>query len=329
MIRATGVTRDFDRHVRPDGAFAAVRGLLRPRRETTEVLRGIDLEIERGEFVALLGPNGAGKSTLIKVLTGIIAPTRGEVRVAGRDPQADRLANTRTIGAVFGQRTQLWWDLPARASLEILRDIFGLDEETYRRRLAEFDELLELSSFYGTKARHLSLGQRVRCDLAAALLHDPEVVFLDEPTIGMDVFVKEQVRRFLTYQSEVRGKTILLTTHDMSEVDRMAKRVVLLDSGRIRFDGSLAGLRAELRPTWRVRVTVESPIPGDRVPGARTVAHGESVYVFEPDPQAPVDRHVLIRRLLEEYGVLDIATEEPDLEQLIRDLWSVRTSEPA
>jgi len=229
--------------VRDPGFRGGLRTIVAPRRQSKTAVDGVSFRVEPGELLALLGPNGAGKFTTIKMLTGILTPTFGTVTVNGIVPHADRIANARGIGAVFGQRSQLWWDLPARQSLEVLRDIYAVPETDYSARIAEFDRILELGEFWDTRARQLSLGQRVRCDLAAALIHDPPVVFLDEPTIGMDVVVKEQVREFLRYQTQHRGHTVLLTTHDMTEVARLAERVALINHGRLVYDGTVGGLR--------------------------------------------------------------------------------------
>jgi ABC-2 type transport system ATP-binding protein len=228
-IVADNVSRTFTVTVRGTGLRDAIRSMLRPVREVREVVRGVSLTVAHGEFVALLGPNGAGKSTFIKMLTGILVPTSGTIRINGRVPHRDRERNAHEIGAVFGQRTQLWWDLPAIESFNILRDIFGVPAADYRRRLAEFDETLTLSEFWHTPVRHLSLGERVRCDLAAALIHDPRTVFLDEPTIGMDVVAKERVREFLRHQVTGRGRTIVLTTHDMAEVAQLCQRLIVIN----------------------------------------------------------------------------------------------------
>ncbi|HTU73066.1 MAG TPA: ATP-binding cassette domain-containing protein [Trebonia sp.] len=241
-IVAEQLTKAYRVAIREPGPLGALRGILAPRYAQKVAVDRVDLRVEPGELLALLGPNGAGKSTTIKMLCGILTPTSGTVTVNGITPHRDRVANARKIGVVFGQRSQLWRDLPARKSLEVLRDIYGLTEATYQRRVAEFDQILALREFWDTRARQLSLGQRVRCDLAAALLHDPPVVFLDEPTIGMDVVVKEQVREFLRDQVSRRGRTIVLTTHDMTEVSRLTERVVLIDHGRLMYDGAVAGL---------------------------------------------------------------------------------------
>src|SRR5258708_6896469 len=199
-IVAERLTKVFHTSARRPGRLSAVRSLVHPLRVAKAAVADVSFRIEPGELVAFLGPNGAGKSTTIKMLTGILTPPSGRVEVNGLVPHRDRISNARRVGAVFGQRSQLWWDLPARDSLSVLADIHGVGPERFRERVAAFDRILELSAFWDTRARQLSLGQRVRCDLAAALIHDPAVLYLDEPTIGMDVVVKEQVRAFLRDQ---------------------------------------------------------------------------------------------------------------------------------
>ncbi len=242
-IVAQGLTKVFHTTARRPGPLSAVTSLIRPQRVAKVAVSDVSFRIDPGQLVAFLGPNGAGKSTTIKMLTGILTPTSGRAEVNGLVPHRERIANARRVGAVFGQRSQLWWDLPARDSLGVLADIHGVPPARFREQVAAFDRILELSAFWDTRARQLSLGQRVRCDLAAALIHDPAVLYLDEPTIGMDVVVKEQVREFLRDQVEQRGRTVVLTTHDMTEVERLAERVVLINGGRIVYDGDLGTLR--------------------------------------------------------------------------------------
>jgi ABC-2 type transport system ATP-binding protein len=319
-IVARDLVKTFHTITRRPGFVGGLRSLVAPPRVAKTVVDRVSLTVRRGELVALLGPNGAGKSTTIKMLTGILVPSAGEVRVAGIEPHRDRERNARNVGAVFGQRTQLWWDLPARESLAVLKDIFSVDDSDYRKRLREFDELLELSQFWDTRVRHLSLGQRVRCDLAAALLHDPSIVFLDEPTIGMDVVVKEQVREFLRYQVEQRGRSVLLTTHDMTEVHRLAERVVLISHGRIGFDGSLTELRQRFGGTWQVHVTLAEPVEQPGVDGIQLVRKEGLRVVYGPvqQPGPAITPHEALRRIIERYPITDLAIEENDLEDVMR-----------
>ncbi|MDF5753913.1 ATP-binding cassette domain-containing protein [Spongiactinospora sp. TRM90649] len=219
-------------------------GPLRRERRVVHAVRDLSFTVAAGDFVGYLGPNGAGKSTTIKMLTGILAPTGGRVRVAGLDPARRRTALARRIGVVFGQRTTLWWDLPLTDSFELVRHLYKVDRVAFRKRLDELTELLGLDAFLRTPVRQLSLGQRMRGDITAALLHDPEVLILDEPTIGLDVVSKAAMRGFLGSLNAERGTTVLLTTHDMGDIERLCRRVMLIDHGRLAFDGTVEDLRA-------------------------------------------------------------------------------------
>ncbi|MFF3736037.1 ATP-binding cassette domain-containing protein [Streptomyces sp. NPDC002566] len=318
-IAVRGLSRTFHTTVRRPGFTGALRSLVDPQRVAKHAVTDVSFDVAAGELLALLGPNGAGKSTTIKMLTGILTPTSGEARVAGVVPYLERERNARNIGAVFGQRTQLWWDLPVRESFAILKDIYAVPSAEHAARLKEFDKLLDLSSFWDTRVRHLSLGQRVRCDLAAALLHDPPVVFLDEPTIGMDVVVKEQVREFLRHQVEERGRTVLLTTHDMTEVERLAERVVLINHGRLVLDGSLDEIRREFGSTWQVRATLADPhaevVP---LPGIAVLRREGARVVFGPDGDGAPTVHQALKAVIERCEVNDIALDEADLEDVMR-----------
>ncbi|MGI5459058.1 ABC transporter ATP-binding protein [Streptomyces sp. CA-249302] len=319
-IEVRGLSRTFHTTVRRPGFAGALRSLVNPERAVKHAVSDISFDVGSGELLALLGPNGAGKSTTIKILTGILTPTSGEARVAGVVPYQDRERNARNIGAVFGQRTQLWWDLPVRESFSILRDIYDVPKDEHAARLREFDDILELSAFWDTRVRHLSLGQRVRCDLAAALLHDPPVVFLDEPTIGMDVVVKEQVREFLRHQVEQRGRTVLLTTHDMTEVERLAERVVLINHGRLVLDGTLDEIRRKYGSTWQVRATLADAHTGvvPPPPGIVLLRQDGPQVVFGPDGAEAPTVHQALKAVIERYEVTGVAIDEADLEDVMR-----------
>jgi ABC-2 type transport system ATP-binding protein len=323
VIEARGLVKTFRTIRRTPGVRGMLRALLAPELTEKTAVEDVSFTVSTGELLALLGPNGAGKSTTIKMLTGILTPTSGSATVAGIVPYQERERNARNIGAVFGQRSALWWDLPARESFRILADIYHIRRADYQTRMREFDGLLELSEFWDTRVRHLSLGQRVRCDLAAALLHDPPVLFLDEPTIGMDVVVKEQVRSLLRRQVEERGRTVLLTTHDMTEVERLAERVILINHGRIVMDGTLGEIRAQFGEGWRIRTTItgaESPAASGLCPvGLRVLDRDGTRLVFGPtEPSAALTSHQALRRIIECYEVTDIHIEESDLEDVMR-----------
>jgi len=237
VILAEQLTKTFTAHTRA--------GRFRRERSDFTAVDGIDLRVEPGELVGYIGPNGAGKSTTIKMLTGILTPTSGRLRVAGFEPQRERVRLARRIGVVFGQRTTLWWDLPLRDSFELLQRLYRIPPDRFRANLARYTEALDLGPFLDRPVRQLSLGQRMRGDVTAALLHDPAVVYLDEPTIGLDVVSKHAVREFLHDLNRRTGTTILLTTHDIDDIERLCSRVVVIDHGRIGYDGPIELLRAD------------------------------------------------------------------------------------
>ena len=243
LIEVEHARKVFTKYGRRGGRWGTLRTLLAREKHTVVAVDDVSFRVNEGEMVGYIGPNGAGKSTTMKMLTGILVPSSGRVVVDGRVPYRQRVEHVRHIGVVFGQRTQLWWDLPTRESFELLRHIYRVPEARCRDNLAYFTELLELGPFLETPVRQLSLGQRMRADLAAALLHEPRILFLDEPTIGLDVVAKERIRQFLTDINRERGVTVILTTHDLDDIERLCPRVVLIDHGRVIYDGALEALR--------------------------------------------------------------------------------------
>jgi len=294
-------------------------GRLRRRRITVRAVDGISFTVRSGEFVGYLGPNGAGKSTTIKMLTGILTPTSGTVRVAGLDPSRRRTALARRIGVVFGQRTTLWWDLPLRDSLTLIRHLYRVEPSVHRRRLAELVELLDLGPFLATPVRQLSLGQRMRGDLAAALLHDPPLLVLDEPTIGLDVVSKATVRGFLERVNAERGTTILLTTHDLGDIERLCRRVMIIDRGRLAYDGDLEKLRDVAAADRMLVVDLERPGPPVEVAGV-TVERVEGPRQWLRVPRG-MNAAAVVAALAGRHPVADIALREPDIEEVITRLY--------
>jgi ABC-2 type transport system ATP-binding protein len=297
----------------------------RRRRRPVSAVDGISFRVAAGEFVGYLGPNGAGKSTTIKMLTGILTPSSGRVRVGGLDPARQRTALARRIGVVFGQRTTLWWDLPLRDSLALIRHLYRVERAAHRARLAELTDLLDLASFMDTPVRQLSLGQRMRGDLAAALLHDPELLILDEPTIGLDVISKATVRGFLARLNTERGTTILLTTHDLGDIERLCRRVMVIDHGRLAYDGSLEDLRATVDADRVLVVDLARPVAPIEVEGARVVrTDGPRQWLaIPPDRNAAA----VVAAVAARHEVEDIALREPDIEDVVTRLY--RTGIPA
>ena len=295
-------------------------GRLRRTRTLIDAVDRISFTVAAGEFVGYLGPNGAGKSTTIKMLTGILTPTSGRVRVAGLDPSRQRTALARRIGVVFGQRTTLWWDLPLRDSLTLVRHLYRVERSAHRARLAELTELLDLGAFLDTPVRQLSLGQRMRGDLAAALVHDPELLVLDEPTIGLDVVSKATVREFLTRLNAERGTTILLTTHDLGDIERLCRRVMVIDHGRLAYDGSLRALRSTLDADRILIVDLAHPAPPIEVEGARVIrTEGPRQWLaIPPDGNAAA----VVAAVAGRHEVEDISLREPGIEELITRLYA-------
>ncbi|MCG9876379.1 MAG: ATP-binding cassette domain-containing protein [Leptospiraceae bacterium] len=239
MIEMENVVKNFKSRERNPGILSSVSSLFFPKYRIHKAVDEVSFQIGEGELVGYIGQNGAGKSTTIKLLTGILTPDSGKIFVGGLNPSRERKKNAYQIGAVFGQRTQLWWDLPVIESFLLIRSIYKISDSMYKENLEHFIEILDMKDILKTPARKLSLGQRMKADLAASLLHNPKVLFLDEPTIGLDILVKEKVREFIKFINQKNKVTILLTTHDVGDIEALASRILLLDSGRIQFDGEI------------------------------------------------------------------------------------------
>jgi ABC-2 type transport system ATP-binding protein len=301
---------------RDPGAMGAVKGLFRRRWRTVEALRGVSFQMQQGELVGLIGPNGAGKSTTIKILSGILEPTSGRCEVDGLTPWRQRIRHVARIGVVFGQRTQLWWDLPVIEGFDLLRDIYRVPPDRYAATRDELVALMRLEKLLNQPVRQLSLGQRMRCEIAAALLHEPQLIFLDEPTIGLDAPSKLAVREFVGRLNRERGVTVILTTHDMHDIEALAERVIVIGGGRILADGSFAALRAGVLAERRLFVDFAEVAPEIDLPEVRAVArNGRQIELaFDPRRIAAPD---LIARIVAAHPVDDIHVEEPLIEEVI------------
>jgi len=298
-------------------------GRLRRERTVVRAVDGLSFAVERGAIVGYIGPNGAGKSTTVKLLTGILVPSAGRVSVAGLIPAKQRITLARRIGAMFGQRVQLWWDLPLIDSFDLLRHIYRIPEERYRQNLTEFRELLELDPFLRTPVRQLSLGQRIRGEVVAAMLHDPEVVFLDEPTIGLDVVAKQRVREFLTAANRERGVTVMLTTHDLADIERLCSRILILDRGRLVYDGGLEALKARYGGERTLVVDLEESGPALRVTDARvTRVDGPRQWIAFDRERTNAAR--LAAEVASQAALRDLTVEEPDIEDVVRRIYAER-----
>ena len=311
VIELTDVAKTFTRRRRQPGSLRRIR-------TTVPAVNGLSFTVAAGEVVGYLGPNGAGKSTTVKMLTGILVPSSGRIRVAGLEPSRQRSTLARRVGVVFGQRTTLWWDLPLRDSFQLIRHLYRLEPARYARNLDQLVDLLGLGELLDVPVRQLSLGQRMRGDLAAALLHDPAILYLDEPTIGLDVVSKSAIRQFLLDRNRAQGTTILLTTHDLGDVERLCDRVMVIDHGRLAFDGSLEALRA-LVPVPRVLV-VDLAEAGPPMAGVEVIrVDGPRQWVTIP---AGSSAAALTARLMAGHDVRDLSVEEPSIEDVVHRLYA-------
>jgi len=298
--------------------FVVRRGRLRRERVVIDAVDDISFRVERGELLGYLGPNGAGKSTTIKMLTGILVPTAGRVTVAGLTPSKQRIELAKRIGAMFGQRIQLWWDLPLSDSFELLRHIYRVPAERYRANLSRFREVLDLDPFLQTPVRQLSLGQRIRGELTAAMLHSPELLFLDEPTIGLDVVAKQRVRDFLIEINRDDGVTVLLTTHDLGDIERLCERLLVIDHGSLIWDGAIAGLRARYGDERTLIVDLEEPAPPLAMEGVRVErVDGPRQWLRFRGSAAE-----LTARVAASARLVDLQITEPDIEEIVRAIYS-------
>ena len=295
-------------------------GFLRRERREVRAVDSISFTVARGEMVGYIGPNGAGKSTTIKMLTGILTPSGGRLRVAGIDPSRERTRLAHRIGVVFGQRTTLWWDLPLIDSYQLMHRMYRIPPARYRENLDRCVELLELAELLEVPVRQLSLGQRMRGDIAAALLHDPEVLYLDEPTIGLDVISKAKVRGFLRELNEERGTTVLLTTHDLQDIEQLCSRVMVIDHGRLMYDGALTGLHEIGESERTLVVDLERELPPIEAGPARVVrVEGPRQWLAFPAAESAA---ALVARIAAEYPLVDLSVREPDIEAVIARMYA-------
>ncbi|UJW86846.1 ABC transporter ATP-binding protein [Devosia sp. SL43] len=320
IITASGVSKTFRQSKRFAGFGGAIKGLF--SREYTEVraVADVSFTIAAGEAVGYLGPNGAGKSTMIKMMTGILTPSAGRLSVLDREPHSQRMVNAAEIGVVFGQRSQLWWDLPARDSFALNRHIYDIPEARFADNLAYLTKMLAMDSYLDRPVRQLSLGQRMRAEIAMALLHDPKILFLDEPTIGLDVVAKDAVRKFLSEVNCERGTTIILTTHDLVDIEQICPRLIMVDDGKLLFDGELRHLRATLGS--RRRLTLEfATDPGPIALTTATLSADEGAakhFLLEDESISLID---VLNEVGRGHNLKDVKLEEPDIEEVIRTFY--------
>jgi ABC-2 type transport system ATP-binding protein len=320
IIRVESLEKTFEIPLHHKGVLGSLRGLISRRYQQVRAVDGISFSIQPGEVVGYIGPNGAGKSTTVKILAGLLVPSAGLAEVDGRIPWRQREAHVARIGAVFGQRTTLWWDLPVIESFDLLGHIYRIPAERYRSNLETFKKLLDLEPFLSTPVRSLSLGQRMRADLCAAMLHDPPLLFLDEPTIGLDVVAKERIRQFISRINQERGTTVLLTTHDLSDVEKLCQRVMIIDQGRLLFDGLVEEIRERFGQERELVVDFTETYDDVRLEGAELIGREGLRATFRFN-RRDTSASTLIGRLSAAYRIQDLSVAEPEIEEIVRRIY--------
>jgi ABC-2 type transport system ATP-binding protein len=319
-VETKGLRKVYVANKKQPGVVGTLRSLIRPERTEVEAVKGVDLRIEQGELVGFLGPNGAGKTTTLKMLSGILYPTSGEAKVLGFTPSERRPEMLRQIALVMGNKQQLWWDLPAVDSFAVLRELYEVPQDLYRKRLDHLVDALSIGDKIETQVRRLSLGERMKCELVAALLHGPRIMFLDEPTLGLDVVSQKNIREFLRQLHSEEGTSMLLTSHYMQDVQELCERVVVIDHGSVVFEGTLEALAAKFQDSRRVRLVFSSPVEeADVAAFGRVVERSEEHAIVEiPRGQTTQATAAMLQKL----PIVDLSIASVDIEEVIRDLFS-------
>lgn len=325
FIEVSQLTKVFRHEIKQPGLLGAVKHLVTRNHVDKTAVDHINLRIEEGEAVAYVGPNGAGKSTTIKMMSGILVPTSGFVKVSGIEPYKKRIENAKIIGAVFGQRTQLWWDIPIQESFSLLKDIYAIPDAVFRKNMNHFTEILQLDEIIHLSARKLSLGQRMRADLAAALLHNPKMVYLDEPTIGLDISVKLRLREFIKTINRELGTTILLTTHDLGDIEDLCNRLIIIDHGRLIYDGTLSAVKDkfarertihfQMREAFAEPASWLNDIPGVEIHG---ISGRDISLRFD---RFRITASEVVSNTMKYGEIVDFRMDEPDIEHVIKRVY--------
>jgi ABC-2 type transport system ATP-binding protein len=328
-IVVENLRKEFRLAQKDPGVWGALRALVRPRWTEKVAVDGLDFRIEPGEMVGYIGVNGAGKSTTIKMLTGVLAPSSGRIEVLGRDPFVQRRANAQEIGVVFGQRTQLWWDLALIESLNLVARIYQVPPQRYRKLLEQFSHTLELDELLGKPIRSMSLGQKMRAELAATLIHEPRVVYLDEPTIGLDVVVKERIRAFIRETNRSQGTTVLLTTHDLGDIEELCQRVIIIDSGRAIYDGPLATIKERFGIYRSLILETVRPVGSLLLSaGAQQVATEDPLTVEVRFDRNQLTAAQVVAQVMPQVEVQDFSLREPSLTSIIKQIYAGALEQP-
>ena len=329
MIYVENLRKEFKKTIKEPGVLGSFKSLFHPKTEKIVAVNDISFNVPEGEILGFIGPNGAGKSTVIKMLTGILTPTSGKCTINGRNPNENRKSYVKEIGVVFGQRTQLWWDLPLRETYAVLKEIYEVPDDKYHKRMAFLNEILDLEKFITSPVRTLSLGQRMRADIAASLLHSPKVLFLDEPTIGLDVVVKDNIRNAVNYINKQEKTTVILTTHDLADIELLAKRIVMIDKGSNVFDGTISELKSKYGQIRELHFDTDTENVKDILSykehfdfndeDITVETEGSSVKVRFNSEAVPVSD--MLSYTLGKINIKDISVKDADIEEIICRLY--------
>lgn len=321
MITLENVSKTYKVACREKGLWSAFKSLFKRKYKTIEALKNVSFTINEGEIVGYIGPNGAGKSTTIKIMTGILSPTSGTCTINGYNPFKDRQKYVRDIGAVFGQRSNLAWDVPVIDSYELLRDIYKIPQKEYEKNLNNLSEKLDLKGLLNLPLRQLSLGQRMRCEIAGSLLHSPKILFLDEPTIGLDSISKLKVREFIKQMNKETKLTVILTTHDMNDIDALTNRIILIGKGQKLYDGSFEKIKQEYSKSVLVTIQMAKPYEKVEIEGYETLSINGTEVTLKNLPETPFSYVKLVQELEKNYEIADISTKALELEEIIYNLY--------
>lgn len=320
QICLESICKTFTISQRPKGHFGLLRGAFIRETKIINALKDISFSIEEGELVGYIGPNGAGKSTTVKVMSGILTPDKGSCTILNRTPWKERAAHVSRIGVVFGQRSQLWWDLPANDTFSLLKDIYHINTGDFKKRLTKLTETLRINEFLHTPVRQLSLGQRMRCEIAASLLHKPDILFLDEPTIGLDAVSKLALRDFLKNENKNNGITMILTTHDMDDIESLCSRVMVIGRGELLYDGNLKTLKNRYAPLRKIKATLTKNIEAIPIEGSEKIQINGPEWSVLYDP-GKIPTHTMIERLSKRLPLKDITIQEKDIDEIIASMY--------
>ena len=321
LIEVNNLVKDYRLNVRKKGLLGSIQSLLIPEYKIKRAVDDISFSIEKGEMVGFIGPNGAGKSTTVKMLTGILSQTSGSISICGMSPKKDRKKIATRIGAVFGQRTQLWWDLPVMDTYDLLKYIYRIPEKTFKANMDMFKEILGLGEFLTQPVRQLSLGQRMRADIAAALLHDPEIVLFDEPTIGLDVVAKEKIREFIKRVNLEKNTTMLFTTHDMLDIEKTCKKMIIIDKGMIIYNDKVERIKERYGKTRTLVVEFNESYNNIILPAGVELVEQRDNKKWMRFKKDEVQVSGLIADLTSKYSILDLTIQEPEIESIIREIY--------